>query len=50
MKYEIDTGGPLFGIIVWPMVNGEEARLKAAFAAAGIFDRPEATIFTLNRR
>jgi hypothetical protein len=33
---EIDTGGPLFGVIVWPMANGEEARLKAAFAAAGI--------------
>jgi hypothetical protein len=34
---EIRTGGGLlYGVIVWPMANGEEARLKAAFAAAGI--------------
>ena len=41
---EIDTGGLLYGVIVWPMANGEEARLKAAFAAAGIQTGPSQDI------
>jgi hypothetical protein len=34
------TGSLLYGVIVWPMANGEETRLKGALAAAEIETNP----------